>query len=114
VTLQKLLERTKHFEIDRYKRPPEFTANHVAFTGTPEKHPNDSEKIVLIPDPFSTNISYYEFEVKDIEGVEELASLVTPEGESIRMLRIWVRKGSIGVRSTPFMVEDTMKRARGM
>jgi hypothetical protein len=114
VTLQKLLERTKYFEIDTYKRLPEFAANHVAFTGTPEKHPTDIEKIVLIPDPFSTNISYYEFEVKDIDGVEELASLVTPEGKSIRMLRIWVRKGSIGVRATPFVVEDTLKRGRGM
>ena len=108
--IEKLLEHTEKFEIDAYRRQPDFITNHISFTGTPEKHPCDADKIILIIDPLSANISYYEFATADIKGVEEMPSLVTMEGESIRVIRIWVRKGSIGVRSTPFIVEDTVKR----
>jgi hypothetical protein len=108
--IQDLFEKKGKYEIDIYKKPPDFIANHVSFTGMPEKHPYDAEKIVLIVDPLSTNISYYEFATADVEGVEELPSQVTVDGKSIRVVRIWVRKGSVGVRSTPFVVEDTVKR----
>jgi inorganic pyrophosphatase len=110
MTIEKLLEQTKKFEVDAYKRQPDFITSHISFTGTPEKHPYDADRIILIPDPLSANISYYEFATANIEGVEELTSLVTIDGKSIRVIRIWVKKGSIGVRSTPFIVEDTMKR----
>lgn len=108
--IKRLFEKTEIFEIDTYKRPPEFIANHVCFTGMPEKHPYDKDKIILIPDPLTTNVSYFEFAIADIEGVEELPNLATMDGTSIKNIRIWVRKGSIGVRSTPFVVEDTTGR----
>ena len=110
MTIDTLLKKAEKFEIDTYKRPPDFIDRHISFTGMPEKHPYDPEKIILISDPLSANISYYEFGITDIEGAEELTSLVTLDGESIRIIRIWVRKGSIGIRSTPFVVEDTIKR----
>lgn len=110
MTIDTLLKKAEKFEIDTYKRPPDFIDRHVSFTGMPEKHPYDPEKVVLISDPLSTNISYYEFEIADIEGAEELPSLGTIDGKSIRIIRIWVRKGSIGIRSTPFVVETTVKR----
>jgi hypothetical protein len=107
MTIEKLLEKVEKFELDTYKIPADFTAGHVSFTGMPEKHPLDPDKIILIVDPFSKTISYYEFLTADIKGVEELPNLVTMEGKSVKMCRIWVRKGSIGIRSTPFIVEDT-------
>ena len=111
MTIEKLLEHAKKFEIDTYKLSRNFKENHVSFTGVPEKHPYADDKIVLIADPFSTNISYYEFVSVDIAGVEELPNLVTAEGKSVKMCRVWVRKGSIGIRSTPFVVEDTTRKA---
>lgn len=107
MTIEKLLERAGKFEIDLYKMPSDFRKNNIAFTGAPEKHPHDKEKLILIADPFSKNISYYEFRIADVMGVEELPSLATMEGKSVTMCRIWVRKGSVGIRSTPFIVEDT-------
>ena len=71
------------------------------------KKSNDSGKIILIADPFSTNTCYYEFNTKDISYAEELPNLTSPSGETITMVRIWVKKMSIGVRSFPFMVADT-------
>lgn len=110
MTIDTLLKNAEKFELDTYKKPPDFLERHVSFTGMPEKHPYDPEKIMLIADPLSTNVSYYEFDITDIEGAEELPNLGTIDGKSVRIIRIWVRRGSIGIRSTPFVVEDTVKR----
>ncbi len=113
MTIKKFLEKTKKFELEAYKKFPDLLLDHVPFTGAPQKHPYDKQKIVLVADPFSTDTSYYEFNIEDIEGVEELPSLVTVEGESVGMFRLWVRKGSIGVKGIPFVVEDIRKREKG-
>ncbi|MBN2539047.1 MAG: inorganic pyrophosphatase Ppa [Deltaproteobacteria bacterium] len=110
MTVKELLRHAEKFEVDTYKLSRNFRENHISFTGAPEKHPYADDKIILIQDPFSTNISYYEFAAADIAGVEELSNLVTVEGTSVKMCRVWVRKGSIGVRSTPFVVEDTVRQ----
>jgi inorganic pyrophosphatase len=109
--IKKLLE-SKKFEIDTYKKSSDLNAENVSFTGVPEKHPHDPDKIILIIDPFSANVSYYEFDIADIRGVEELSSLVTAEGESVRMFNIWIKKGSVGIRSIPFVVEDTRAKQK--
>jgi inorganic pyrophosphatase len=110
MTIEKFLEKARKFEVEAYKRFPDLSVNHVAFSGSPKKHPHDEEKIVLIVDPFSTNAFCYEFKMTDIEGVEVLPSLVTVEGESITMARVWVKKGSVGVKSIPFVVADTSQK----
>jgi len=50
---------------------------------------------------------YYEFKINDISYVEELPNLVNMEGETITMVRIWIKKMSIGIKCFPFVVEDT-------
>jgi hypothetical protein len=99
------------FEIQAYKRPKnlkELLKYHVAFTGSPRKHPFDPERVILVTDPYSTNTSYYEFQTANISYLEELPNLVNVEGETVLMVRIWVKKNSVGVRSTPFIVGDTI------
>ncbi|MCD6486593.1 MAG: hypothetical protein J7K35_04640 [Syntrophobacterales bacterium] len=110
MTIEKLLEHAEKFEVDTYNLSRNFRENHISFTGAPEKHPYADDKIILILDPFSANISYYEFATADIAGVEELSNLATAEGKSVKMCRVWVRRGSIGIRSTPFVVEDTTRK----
>jgi inorganic pyrophosphatase len=111
IPVKNLLKHIERFEVDTYKAP-DFRENHVSFMGAPEKHPYASDKIILIQDPFSTNISYYEFAAADVVGVEDLSNMVSAEGMSVKMCRVWVRKGSVGVRSTPFIVEDTTPAAQ--
>lgn len=81
--------------------------HHVAYTGAARKFGREERKLLLITDPFSSNTSYLEFMAVDISLVEEAGNIVDPDGEVIPLVRVWVRKGSIGVRSTPFVVEDT-------
>jgi inorganic pyrophosphatase len=104
------LKASEKFEIQTYKQPKDIATllrTHVAFSGSPRKKPNDSAKIILIADPFSTNTFYYEFNTEDISYAEELPSLTSPTGETITMARIWVKKMSVGIRFFPFRVDDT-------
>ena len=82
---------------------------HVAFSGSPQKHPFDSNRVILVADPYSTNTTYYEFMKKDISYVEELPNIVGLDGDAALMVRIWVKKRSIAVHSSAFIVDDTME-----
>ncbi len=104
-----LIRETEKFEITRFKQPHDIKRlkkSHVAFSGSPRKHPFDPYRVILIVDPYSQGNHYYEFNVDDISFVEELPNMVTQEDEVIPVVRLWVRKGSIGIRSIPFWVED--------
>ncbi len=98
------------FQIQAYRKPKDLLAlraGNVSFTGSPRKHPYDAEKIILVADPYSTNTFYFEFEKADIAFVEELPSVVDMEGNTLTMIRIWIKKGSVAVRCTPFIAGDT-------
>ncbi len=108
--LRNFPEAVKEFAVQVYqkpKNPEDLTNTHVAYTGTPQKHYHDPDKVLLVIDPYSTNISYYEFYSADITFVEELQTIVDLKGETIPITRIWVKKQAIGVHCTPFVVADT-------
>ena len=102
-------QETMKFEIQAYKKPQNFSElkkNHVPFSGSPRRHPFDAEKVILVIDPYSTHTFYYEFKKSDISYAEELPNIVSLEGEAVPMARIWIKKMSVGVRCSPFIVED--------
>jgi len=103
-------QEAKKFEIQSHnkgrKSLEELKKTHVPFSGSPLKHPDDPEKIILVADPYSTHTFYYEFRINDISYMEELPNIVNIDDEVIPIARIWVRKKSVGVRCSPFIVED--------
>ncbi len=103
------LKQAKKFDIQLYAKPEkdaDLTETHIPFSGSPLRHPYDKEKVILVADPFSTNTFYYEFWQEDITYAEELPSLVNMDGVSIVISRLWIKKKSVGMRCTPFIVED--------
>jgi inorganic pyrophosphatase len=101
---------TVSFPLQAYRQPKDIRAlrvENVSFAGSPRKHPYDPDKIVLVADPYSTNTFYFEFSKDDIAYVEELPSIVDMDGTTLTMIRMWVRKGGIAVRCTPFIAGDT-------
>jgi len=103
INFLKLKER---FEIQRYTRPKAVDRdNYIPFSGSPRKHPDAGDKLILIVDPFSGNTSYYVFRVEDIGFAEELPSITNIEGESVTMVRLWIKRRSKAVQCTPFVVE---------
>ncbi len=111
MTLPIFLQKGQKLDVEAYKKPKDWKSlskTHVPFTGSPRKHPYDQNRVVLVADPFSTNTFYYDFKTRDIDYIEELASIVTIEGDTVNMARIWIRKKAVGVRCTPFIVEDVV------
>lgn len=106
-------QETLKFAIQAYKRPQDVASlakTHVSFSGTPRKHPYDRDKVILVADPYSSHTFYYEFGKTDITYVEELPNLVAADGQTFPMVRVWVKKKSVAVRCTPFVVADTSVR----
>lgn len=108
--ITKLLQEPKKLEIQLYesiRKIKDLRKTHVPFSGSPCKHPYDSEKFILIVDPYSSNTFYYEFDNEDVEYVEELPNVVNIDGEAVNMVLVWVKKNSIAQRCIPFKVQDT-------
>jgi hypothetical protein len=103
VSIQNYLKGKPFLEIQRYKSTPPQDA--VAYVGTPRKHPYEDDKLLLVGDPASDNPGVYEFLVGDIVAAEDLASPVMENGESYSKVRIWIRRGSMGMRHEPFEVD---------
>lgn len=107
--IAKLLKQTEKFEIEKYQKPKDpkaLVGTHLPYSGSPHKHPYDGDKMVLVVDPYYAPTFYYEFNKKDIGFIEELPNLVNLEGEVFCMVRIWIKKMSVAVRCTPFIVGD--------
>ena len=96
-------------EIIRYDPSLDLARDSIAFSGAPRKHPYDDEKLLLIIDPFSEHTSFFEFRIADIAKVEDLPSIGTDSGDNLTMVRIWVKKGSLGVRFEPFEVDNPIR-----
>lgn len=114
MSILKILQEAKKFEVQVYQKPKNISSlreTHIPFTGAPQKHPTNPDRVILIVDPYGSNMLYYEFRTKDISFAEELSTVVTLDGENISMGRIWVKKKSIGIRCTPFIVEDLQAAA---
>ena len=112
MVMSTFLQQSPKFELQHYEKPKninELRKTHVAYSGSPQKHPYDPEKVLLVPDPYSSGTFFYEFRTDDISFVEDLVNLVDIDGETIHMVRVWVKKGSIAIRSTPFLVADTLR-----
>ena len=100
---------SKKFEIQVYKRRRnvrELRKTHVPFSGSPIQHPYDPKKILIVPDPYRTNPIYYEFKKSDISHMEELPKIADLDGETLNMVRIWVKTMSVGILCSPFLVGE--------
>jgi hypothetical protein len=99
-----LLESLPVYDVaKRTDAPPQ---NAVSFSGHPRKHPVEKQKLLLISDPLGENPSMVEFNLNDIMHIEDLHALITENGESLRLVKLWIRKGARGVILEPFEVDE--------
>ena len=83
--------------------------NAIPFTGYPQTHPSEKDKLLLVYDPFGINPALMEFKIEDILFVEDIPQPVTESGEGIPLVKIWVRKGARGVLLEPFEVDNPIQ-----
>ena len=106
MSIATFLELKEKLEIQKYSKPSDIDKKEtVSFTGSPRKHPYEPSRVVLVADPFSAQTFFYEFNIEDIVLAEEQPSISNLKGESTAMVRLWVKKGSIALRCTPFIVD---------
>lgn len=106
MTISSLLDVKEKFEVQAYTKPKNMDQHtHIPFSGSPRKHPYEKGKLILIADPFTSNTFYYEFKLMDIGFAEELPSISNIDGDVISMARFWVKKKSVALRCTPFIVD---------
>lgn len=91
------------------KLPEGPPPNTVPFTGYPQQHPSEKNKLLLVYDPLGVNPALMEFMVEDVLYVEDISQAVTESGEGIPLVKIWVRKGARGVMLEPFEVQDPIQ-----
>ncbi len=98
------------YDIVQYREHPAFDA--VPFTGSLKKHPYDQEKCLILLLQSQRRMPWFkkgeilEIKTRDMLGIDEMPSSIDLAGTTIRMFRIWVRRGAIAVRFEPFEVTD--------
>ncbi len=100
------------YQIEPYRGDPKRLRQiAIAFAGSLQKA-SDAGKVLLLNDPLSQQAFFYEFRTADIVFVEECPSIAMPDGSTVSMVRIWVKKAATALRIVPFYVQDTAAAAR--
>jgi len=82
--------------------------NAIPFTGYPQQHPTEKNKLILVYDPLGKSPAILEFKLDDILYVEEVSQAVTEKGEGIPLLKLWIRRGAHGMFLEPFEVDESV------
>lgn len=77
------IQKAEKFEIEKFSCPKDIrtlSKTHSPYSGSPQKHPLDADKIILIPDPYNEKSPFLEFSKSDVTHVENWpTSLIWPE-----------------------------------
>lgn len=95
------------FEIEKYSG--KASRDGIPFKGFPKQHPFEPDKLVLVVDPLGENPTIIEFKSADILHAEDLPSMFNEAGEGVRIVKLWIRKGALGVIHEPFEVQDPVR-----
>ena len=83
--------------------------NAVPFTGYPQQHRTEKNKLILVHDPLGEEPTILEFKLDDILYVEEVPQAVTEQGEGVPMTKLWIRRGARGILLEPFEVDESLR-----
>jgi hypothetical protein len=78
----------------------------IPFTGYPRANTAEKDKLILVNDPLGPEPVVLEFKLDDILYVEEVPSAVTKAGEGVPLVKLWIKRGSVGVIIEPFEVNE--------
>ena len=83
--------------------------NALPFTGYPQQHPAEKNKLILIYDPLGKSPAVLEFKLDDILYIEEVSQAVTEQGEGVPQVKLWIRRGAHGMFLEPFEVDESVR-----
>lgn len=91
---------------EKVSDPNRLKKEAVPYLGQLKQHKSDPKKVYLLIDPLSAGSTLVEFKTKDLLWAEDHSTVTSPDQGSVQLVKIWVKKGSVGLRLTPFLVSD--------
>ena len=92
--------------LQKYSEPSRLANEAVPYVGQPKRQEAESDKIYLRLNPLSSNGAILEFKTKDIVFAENVKTVSQKDGGAFQIVKIWIRKGSVGIKLEPFSVQD--------
>ena len=93
-------------EVEKYVDPSRLADEAVPFVGQPKQTESEPDKIFIRLTPLSSNGALLEFKVDDVLFAENVKTVSHNDGSAFQIAKIWIRKGSIGIKLEPFSVQD--------
>lgn len=101
--VQKLLAISENHNLDKVRNISHGNEFHP-FEGSPKRHPTNENILILIVNPFEDMKCFYEFYLNTIGAVEEMGTLTTEDNKSVYQIRVWIKKGTMAVKSETFII----------
>lgn len=99
----------EHLPLNKIAKYPDGPPkNGVPFTGYPQQHPTEKNKILLVHDPLGEALIIMEFKLDDVIYLEEIPQMVTEKGEGVPLVKLWIRRGTHGMLLVPFEVNESL------
>jgi len=101
---QNTLRPAFNFDLQKYKSTSSIK-DSIIIIGAPFVNPLKNDKIVISPAIFSENKIFYEFDIKDVITWEELDKIVNSKGSTITLIKLYIKRGTIGIRYEPILFQ---------
>ncbi len=96
---------TKYQPIDVEKAKPTYNTDEEAiYVGSTMRHPYEDDKFILLSNPMTDDATFIEFKKSDLLYAEESSSIITDKGESLKIVKIHMKVGGVGIRYEPFII----------
>jgi len=93
-------------ELEKYRDPNRLLKEAIPYIGQPKRQEGAPDKIYIRLNPLSSNGAFLEFKTKDVVFAENVKTVSQSDGTAFSIVKIWIRKGSIGIKMEPFSVMD--------
>ena len=97
------LTKYQPLHVEKSKPNYEYTENAV-YIGSTMCHPYEDDKFILLSNPMTDDATFIEFKKSDLLYAEESSSITTENGESIKIMKVHMKIGGVGVRYEPFII----------
>jgi hypothetical protein len=92
--------------VAKYSDPTRLSKDALPYIGQPKQNSSDPDKIYIRLNPLSNNGAILEFKTKDVVYAENVKTVSQSDGRAFQIVKVWIRKGSIGIKLEPFSVQD--------
>jgi len=93
-------------ELEKYSDPNRLMKEAIPYIGQPKQQDSNPDKIYIRLNPLSSNGAFLEFKTQDVVFAENVKTVSQSDGTAFNIVKIWIRKGSIGIKMEPFSVMD--------